>query len=251
VGLASLEVAIVNRTLNFILARGWLDYDNFSSKLAGQILSDRPRSEKEIANTIQNIQTSFFDLNRVSVEEFVKNFPVDEIVGIVEKLIKTEPVTFIDVFPETSEVSSRDAKMAKSRLADTPERSIQDALVDSLREKNATNLRERTHDTVLEVADLEHFGLRVNGAFRSFACVVKGYDSIKGKTVTLKDIAHQVMKAYNRTAPDHVILVLAKDLTDSVTSEAVLYGTRVGNPNLVVVCDPVTLTRFLLSRKLI
>lgn len=249
--IASVEVAIVNRVLNFIVARGWIDYDSFSSKLAAHIISDKPRSDMEIASTIQNTQTSFFDLNKVSVEEFVKNFPVDEIVGIVEKLVKTEPVTFIDVFPETSKVSSRDAKRAKSRLADTPERLIQDALVDSLREKDATNLRERTHDTVLEVADLEHFGLRVNGTFRSFVCVVKGHDSIKGKTVILKDIAHQVMKAYNRTAPDHVILVLAKDLADSVTSETVLYGARVGNPNLVVVCDAVTLARFLLSRKLI
>jgi hypothetical protein len=59
------------------------------------------------------------------------------------------------------------------------------------------------------------------------------------------------MKAYNRTHPQHVLVVLARNLADSVTSDLTEYGKSVGNENLVVLCDPVDLSRFLKARKII
>ena len=56
------------------------------------------------------------------------------------------------------------------------------------------------------------------------------------------------MKAYNRTKPDYVLLVVAMNLADSVTDELVEYGKSTGNPNLIVICDPVDLARFLKAR---
>jgi hypothetical protein len=81
--------------------------------------------------------------------------------------------------------------------------------------------------------------------------VVKGYDSIAGKTINWEKIAHQVLKAYNRTKPDHVLLVMAKNPADTVISEFTEYGKSVGNVGLVVLCDPLTLARFLKARNVI
>ena len=136
-------------------------------------------------------------------------------------------------------------------MAILPEDKIQEALVDSLREKNATNCRGRAKDTVLEVSDLEHFSVNVKGIPTTFSAVVKGYKSISGKTITWENIAHQVIKAFNRTHPDYILLVLAKNPADSVTSELIQYAKSIGNQNLIVMCDPLELTRFLIARHLL
>jgi hypothetical protein len=81
--------------------------------------------------------------------------------------------------------------------------------------------------------------------------VVKGYDSVGGKTINWEKIAHQVLKAYNRTKPDHILLVLAKNPADTVISESTEYGKSVGNIALIVMCDPLTLARFLKARSAI
>ena len=57
------------------------------------------------------------------------------------------------------------------------------------------------------------------GFLEPFAGVVKGCGSLRGKTVTWKEVAHQMVKAYDRTCPDHVLVVLTKDPVDSVLSE--------------------------------
>lgn len=233
--------------LNFVLARGWTDHDNFSSKLAKRIVNNRPRSAGELIRAINTFQGSFFKLNNVPKKRFIENFPVREIIEILGDYIEIGPITFLDVFPETANIIIDEGKKLVSKL-DVDESLIQDAIRDSLREKNATNPIERGHDSVLEVADHEHFSLEVKGIYRAFAGVVKGYGSVRGKTVKWKDIAYQVMRAYNRTQPDHILLVLSKDPSDSVVSELIQYGKSVINPNLVILCDPVTLARFLKAR---
>jgi hypothetical protein len=190
-------------------------------------------------------------LNGIGANDFIKIFPIQEILSLMDKHVQIGPITFIDIFPEINAISIDEGKISAISLVRLPESSIQEALVDSLREKNATNCRERTKDTVLEVADLEHFSLGILGTPRTFATVVKGYKSVSGKTVTWENVAHQIIKAYNRTNPDHVLLVLAKNLADSVTSELVQYGKSIGNENLVVIADPLTVARFLKARKAI
>ena len=86
---------------------------------------------------------------------------------------------------------------------------------------------------------------------RTFAAVVKGYKSIRGKSVTWEDIAHQIVKAYNRTNPDHILLVLAKNPSDSLISEFIQYGKSIGKPNLVILCEPVCLAMFLKARHIL
>jgi hypothetical protein len=160
-------------------------------------------------------------------------------------------LTFIDVFDETSKIEIKEGRSLLGKLKGLDERVIQNALRDSLREKNATNAIEREHDSPIEVADLEHFFLKIVGRWRSFAVVVKGHDSVAGKTINWEKIAHQVLKAYNRTKPDYVLLVLAKNPADTVISESIEYGKSIGNVALVVLCDPLTLARFLKARSVI
>ena len=190
-------------------------------------------------------------MNNIEKSQFVEILPIDEILSLFGKYVEISPITFADVFSETNNVSIDEGKKLVSNLANVPEHTIQEALLDSLREKNATNCRGRTKDTVLEVADLEHFSLEVKSTPRTFAVVAKGYDSVKGKTTTWEDIAHQVIRAYNRTNPDHILIVLAKNPTDSVVSELVQYGKSVGNENLAVIADPLTVVRFLKARNLV
>jgi len=159
-------------------------------------------------------------------------------------------VTFEEIFPEVKQV---DIETAKSlvRLLDIKERVIQDALRDALREKSATNIIERKSDSSLEVADLEDFALKIKKRSVSFSSVVKGYRSIGArKKITFEDIAHQIMKA-NDTLPDHILLVLAKPITDGVITNLVKYGIQCGNRDLVVIVDQVNLARFLRARSII
>jgi len=247
----STQIAVLNIILNFVLSRGWTDYDNFSSSLAKQILRIYPSSEKDIRKILRKTEGAFFRFNDIDKGRFIEAFPSKEIIRVIQEQIPTTPLTFVDVFQETTVISISEGRRLVSLLEKLPERTIQDALLDSLREKNATNPHERQRDTVLEVADLEHFVLSVKNRHFSFACVVKGYKSISRKTVTWKDISHQITKAYQGTFPDYLLVVLAKDPADGLISRLANYAKSVGNSNLIVMCDPVDLVRFLRARKVI
>jgi hypothetical protein len=93
--------------------------------------------------------------------------------------------------------------------------------------------------------------LRIKGKAVAFSAVVKGYKSVgKKPTIVFEDIAHQILKA-NGTHPNHILLILAKPLGDSVVSNLVKYGEDCGNRNLVITMDPVNLARFLRVRGII
>lgn len=245
-----LEIALTNRILNPVLSRGWRNYDNFCSKLVRQIIKEDPNSEEQLSNIIKAFGNHFFSLNNIDAEILIGVLPLNDILDVLSEYREIGPLTFLDIFPETASVSIAEGKKAVIQLETLPEDKIQETLVDSLREKNATNCRNRRKDTVLEVADLEHFSVPVKSKPTTFACVVKGSKSLGG-SINLEKIAHQVMKAYNRTNPQHVLVVLARNLADSVTSDLIIYGKSVGNENLVVLCDPVDLSRFLKARNII
>lgn len=247
----SLEIAITNRVLNLVLSRDWTNYDDFSSKLSRCVIRSEPRSKNELISVIKSFQSPFYALNNISKDQFIRVFTIKEVLDLLGEYAEIGPMTFVDVFPETTNVNVDEGKKLVSRLETMSESTIQEALVDSLREKNATNCRGRAKDTSLEVADLEHFSLNVQGTPMTFAAVAKGYKSVSGKTITWENIAHQIIKTYNRTNPHHILLVLAKNPADSVISEIVQYSKSVGNENLVVIADPLTLARFLKARSLI
>lgn len=246
----SLEIAIISRVLNPILSRGWKDYDSFSSKLTRHIIKSDPHSKKELITAIKSFESSFFGLNKIDADVIIGVVPLDEILDLLSDYREVGPLTFSDIFQETLSVTIAEGKKTIANLAVLPEDKIQETLVDSLREKNATNCRGRAKDTSLEVADLEHFSVNISGKATTFSSVVKGFKSVSGKTVTWEDIAHQVTKAY-RTRPDHILVVLAKNPADSVISELVQYGVSIKKPNLVVLCDPLELSRFLKARCII
>ncbi len=197
--------------LNLVLARGWTDYDNFSSKLSLCIVKAQPHSKNELVAVVKSFSCPFFTLNKLERNKFIEILPVSEILGLLDRYVEISPITFQDVFPETNKVSVDEGKKLVAVLENVPESTIQEALVDSLREKNATNCRSRGKDTVLEVADLEHFSLNVKGTPRSFSTVVKGHNSVSGKTITWENIAHQILKAYNRTNPDYVLSCIGQE----------------------------------------
>jgi hypothetical protein len=243
----SLEIAVTNRILNPILSRGWKDYDNFSSKLTRHIIKKDPRSKEELITAITSFASPFLGLNKINSEVIAGVISLDEILDLLSDYREVGPLTFSDIFQETLSVTIAEGKKAVANLAALPEDKIQETLVDSLREKNSTNCRGRTKDTSLEVADLEHFSVNINGKATTFTSVVKGFKSVSGKTVTWEDISHQVTKAY-RTRPDHILVVLAKNPADSVISELVQYAASLNKPNLIVLCDPLELSRFLKAR---
>lgn len=246
----NLEIAITNRVLNCIHTRRWKDYDNFSAKLSCQIIERDPKTSAELISVVKSFIRPFYTLNNITPDILVEVLPIQDMLNLLSKYHEIGPLTFTDVFPETSSVTITEGKKLLLALATLPEGKIQETLVDSLREKNATNCRDRTNDTVLEVGDLEHFSVKVQGVPTTFAAVVKGFKSVSGRTVTWENIAHQVTKVY-RTRPDHILVVLAKNAADSVISELVQYAKTVGNQNLIVTCDPVELARFLKARHIL
>jgi len=260
-------IAIQDIVLEYILSNRWRDYQRFARCLSETILRRRPGTEEALIQCIQKLRHSFYSFNGVSREEFLKRFPMEQVLRrlsdiperqrVLEKVVIVTPskprstrVTFRRIFPAIESVSVEEAKHMIGKL-DMPERSIQDALRKALRERGATNITERKSDTALEIADLEDFSLEVGRQWYSFASVVKGYSSLKRNRVRWEDVSHQITKAYQGTNPDHVILVLAKDPVDGLITQLVNYGESVGNRNLIILVDPVDLARFLHSRQLI
>lgn len=246
-----MEVSILNRILNFVLSCGWRDYNDFSQELAHKIANLKPRNQEELRALLLAFKSPFFQLNHISKITFSERFLELAILDILKREITLGPLTFIDIFKETGTISVEEGKTLVKLIASLDERVIQDAIQDALRDLNATNQTERAHDSVLEVSDREHPTIIIEGVPISLSPVVKGYKSVAGKTVTLEDVMHQIIRAYNRTNPDYILLVLAKNPADSLISEYVQYGKSVGNEYLVVLCDPVNLARFLRARKII
>lgn len=216
-----------------------------------EIAKTRPKDTTAIIKILESYKGSFFRLNSINLDDFIKNFPHESILEILRRYAISKPLTFIDVFRETDTVTIELGKSLVLRLKDIDERVIQDALQDKMRELNATNATERDHDSVLEVSDREHPVFVIDGVARSFSLVVKGYKSTSSKTITSQDIMHQIIKAYNRTKPDYILLILAKNPADGVISELVEYSKSVGKENLIIICDPVNLARFLKARNII
>lgn len=249
------KARISSQVFDLVRRNGWEDYDDFVLRLVDKLLPlvvNGKITSSQLFNMVKGIRTNFFISNHLSKSDFTLKL-VSEIGRYLSEIgVSTNlgPLTFVELFNETKVVPIEEGKKVVL-LLNIPERIIQDAIRDSLREKGATNISERKRDTPLEIADLEHFVLKVKGEPRSFACVVKGYRSIPHQTVTWKDVSHQITKAYQGTFPDHLLLVLAKNPSDTLVTNLTNYSKSVASPNLIVICDPVDLARFLHIRKII
>ncbi len=261
-------IAIQDIVLEYILSNYWKDYQSFARNVSERILKARPTEKMSLNKILTWLSHPFFSFNGISKKTFIDQFPTEAIIHrmknmpkpttVKQEIIVVSPqqrkkerreVTFDQIFPEISQVDLNTAKSLINSL-DIPERVIQDALRDALREKRATNMIERKSDSSLEVADLEDFTLNVKGRSCSFTAVVKGYRSIKNSKVSFEGVAHQIIKA-NDTNPDHILLILAKPLKDGIITRLVKYGKDCGNRNLVILIDQINLARFLRVRGVI
>ena len=264
-------IAIQDIILDFILSNCWKDYNGFARQLTERILDVKSIEKEIIEKEILSLSHPFYSFNGVSKKAFLKRLPFDLVINRLKKMPENKEVVQVEVsithaypkptvksrvsidevFPEINTIDIATAKVLAESSLDIYERVIQDTLRDYLRVKNATNIGERKKDGSLEVADIEHFTLRINGKIKSFSVVAKGFRSIgKRPNIIFEDIAHQILKA-NETNPDHILLIVAKPLADGVTTKIVEYGKNCGNENFVVIMDAVNLARFLRVRKAI
>lgn len=249
------KARILSQVLDFLNRHHWPDHDDFSLRLVDKITPAicsgyMPYS---VVFSATKTKTRFFQANRIGRKVFcgklIKELsPYLKEIGAVTSL---GSLSFLEIFPEIKGVDLAEAEESVSKLESLEERKIQDALRKALREKGATNMVQRKSDTSMEVCDLEDFVLKISGRDISFTSVVKGYKSVKHPKIGLGDISHQVMKAFDGTFPDHILLVLAKPPVDGVITNLVRYGESVGNRHLVILADSIDLTRFLTYLKVI
>lgn len=247
------KARIQSLVLDFIHRHKWRDLDDFSlrftDKVAGLVYNGYLRYASVWQAT--KTRTNFFVVNHLKRVKFCTLFLTELRPYLNEIGISTRPgaLSLVDIFPETKAVSMGDVRNLLPKL-DMKERVIQDTLRLALREKGATNMVSRKSDSALEVADLEDFTLKVRDRVLSFTAVVKGYNSV-GARIRLEDIMYQIVKAFNGTYPDYVLLIMAKDPVDGVISNLIRYGESVGNRDLVIIADPVDTAKFLHTREII
>jgi hypothetical protein len=245
----------LSRVLDFLNRHHWQDSDDFSLRLVDRIapiISTEYLSYSSLFSATKT-KTCFFVVNHVSRKVFCTLFikelsPYLKEIGVATNL---GSLSFSKLFPEILSVNPDKAEELLPKLKHLEERKIQDAFRYVLREKGATNMVRRKSDSSLEVADLEDFVLKIGERDVSFTSVIKGYKSVKHPKIGLGDISHQIMKAFNGTFPDYILLVLAKSPVDGVITNLTRYGESVGNRNLIVLMDPIDLTRFLYYYKVI
>jgi hypothetical protein len=250
-----LKSRVLSHIMHFAYSNRWIDSDDFLLTLADKI-TDLMIEGKFVSDYIRQIlqttKTSFFIANKLTKERFIELFKteVQDRLGALSKEI-TITLTTLDIFAELGSVTDSDAEANCDRLSDLDERVLQDSLRSILRSKGATPIPERERDTAQEVADIELFQIKVKDRTLKFVVVVKGYKSIPGKTLTWKDVAHQIMRAYQRGKPNHIILASAKDPADSLITSLSEYSSTVRKPNLVIFIPPRDLVKILLAHGLI
>lgn len=245
-----IKIKVYNVVLNYIQNHDWTNYDDFADDFTDEILKQFEKGNFDLDKILDATKGSFLHLNGIKREQFLNDVFRNSLLRSWNKTAKyVVPVLHLtDIFPEISKITDNDVKSLQGKL-DIDESDIQNAFRDALREKNATPIAQRGKDSPLEVADVEHYEMRVNARDFSFSVVVKGYNSLSGKA-RWKDIAHQVTKAY-RTHPDYIIVASAREPVDGLVTEMKTYSKDVGNPNLVIFVPPVDLIKFLHWRKII
>jgi hypothetical protein len=244
-----LKIKLLNIVLNYIYNRNWVNYDNFADQFVNNILIEFNNRNFDLKRALKKSGNTFFRLNPIAKDKFLSDELSEKIVDAWRKGTPSllSILTFTDIFPEIAFILDNDVKVEVKKL-DVPEDKIQEALRDALREKGASPIPRRGKDTVLEVADLEHFYLEVKGRKFSFSAVVKGYKSLS--KLNWESISHQITKAY-QTRPDYILLLSAREPVNGVITYMTDYGESVGNKNLLLFMPPMDLAKFLKWRRII
>ena len=244
-----LKIKLLNIVLNYIYNRDWVNYDNFADHFVDKILEEFRNGNFDLKRVLNKSNATFFRLNNITRDDFLSEEFSERLVDAWRKGISSAfPIlTFTDIFPEITSISDNEV-LEKAQRLDVPEERIQEELRNALREKGASPISRRGKDTALEVADLEHFYLKIKGRRFSFSAVVKGYRSLS--KLNWKSISHQITKAY-QTRPNYILLLSAREPVDGVITHMTDYGERVGRKGLIIFVPPTDLAKFLRWRQVI
>lgn len=239
----NLKIELLNIVLNYIGSRGWTNYDNFAEEFTERIISSFQAEDYNWPKIISKTPNTFFRLNSITKKSFLT-------AGLIQKIESVWQREFIlilnfnSIFPEINEISDEEASEFVDKI-DIPEIKIQNALRKAFRSKGASPIPRRGKDSPLEIADIEHFRLKIAGKILTFAVVVKGSDSVKHVRLSWQDVAHQITRPFSATHPDYILLITAKEPKDGLVTALTRYGQDVGNPNLVIFVPPMDLAKFL------
>lgn len=248
---AQIKIKILNVVLNYIQVHNWTNYDDFADDFTNDVLEQFEKNNFDLDNILDHTKGSFLQLNGIKKEQFLDETFRNSLLKSWNKITKyAVPVLHLtDIFPEISEIHDSQVSNLLDEL-NMDEKIVQTSVRNALREKGATPIARRTGDSALEVAEPEHFDLKINGKDFGFTVVVKGYNSIKAKKISWKEVAHQITRAY-RTHPDYILVISAKEPVDGFVTEIRTYGSDVGNSHLVIFVPPMDLAKFLRWRKTI
>jgi len=237
------KIKILNIVLNYIHSRDWTNYDNFADAFVDNILANFDAGIFDLRKCLVGCSRAFFRLNSITKDRFLSQGLTTRITGVWTKSVaeRLPVLTFTDIFPELLSIPDQAVRGAAANL-DVSEDKIQQSLRDALREKGASPIPNRRKDTVLEVADLEHFYLELEGIKFSFSAVVKGFRSLS--KLNWESISHQITKGYE-TRPNYIFLLSAKEPVDGVITRLVNYGDSVGNRHLVIFVPPMDVAKLL------
>lgn len=237
---------------DFLNTNKWKDMDDFSLNLSSRLydmLLELSLSLEDLLRILDKIRTSFFRINKISKKQFA-NLLLSDIGKQLETIVAEAPVkispTMSGIFPKMNSIKNSHAKKCIVAIQGG-EKFLQDSLRSILREEGASPMPQRERDTAQEVADIELFKTKLKDRMLRFAVVVKGFKSVSGKTLAWKDVAHQVMRAYQRGKPDHILLASAKEPADGLVTSLEEYAQSVGKPSLVIFIPPLDLAKILLA----
>lgn len=243
---------IQSQVLDFLNKNGWQDLDDFSLRLTDGLYETLTCSELNfgtLKELLEEVKTNFFIINKVSKKQFV-NLLLSEIGMYLTAIIAGTPVkislTLSEIFPKMDSITDKKANKY-IKMIQCDERFLRENLMNILRKLGAAPIPNRGKDTAQEVADIELFRIKIKNRFFKFAVIIKGFKSVSGKTLTLKDVMHQVTRAYQRGRPDHIILASAKEPTDGLITSLAEYANSVHDTDLIIFIPPLDFTKILIG----
>jgi len=246
-----LRIRLLNIILNYIYARDWTNYDNFAEGLVDRILADFSEGNFDLHDILAKSPQTFFRLNSIQRKSFLSRELILRIRKSWETTLEVSPaLVFSELFPEIRSIQDREVASFAAKL-DIPESKIQAALRESLRARDASPISRRGKDSALEIADVEHFKMKIGGRTFTFVAIVKGYRSVGSSKISWKEISHQVTKAYSSTHPDYILLLSAREPTDGLITSITQFAQDVGNPNLTIFVPPLDLAKLLRTQHVI
>lgn len=245
----SLKSRILSLVLDFFHVNDLHDEDDFSVELSEKIATDIDslNIKRDLSHQIECIKTNFFRRNMLSKKKFIQ-LVNSELLPKILRLRNEVIISVLTLFPEVQKICDEKAKSALPKL-EIPEKDIQDGLREILRTKGAYPIPQRFRDTSQEVADIEIFRLKIKERILRIAVVVKGFRSVSDKTITWKDVSHQITRAYQRGQPDHILLVIAKEPSDNLITSLEEYSKSVNNLFLILLVTPIDLAKILLANR--